>query len=533
VRWTNPLAARGMPTGLPLEDLETRLASARQSKRLASDLAELRAAERALSAERDRVETSIAVLESRRETLPILIDPTGLSRHLEPWFVECDARGITAYRASDGYAHFVPRDELGPSDDYGRYLRRLRAIPGALLVLLVRADGLATTTDLAARLAHEAGGPGRATAAPGKGRARLGLTAARRGAEAPMTTPRRRALPDNLDPLVDTLSNVVGILVIVIALTQLELGDALARVAAGSLVPPATEGLPATPEPARPDASEGASAAIRVRLDALRLRSGVDLVRAAEVLTRALEDLRTADPALAAASGSTGPGDVEAVRDRAALEARGRPGPGIARARACPPNPIARPRRSPSSACPVGSWRDCRIPRSSRGRESWILVRHGRVYLVDREALFDTGRQAIERIVPDGANRALRPDEFESVAHYLRKTGIGLGPHRWRLATEPGVRLVLEWHTRDGGIERSQIADSAEFGRWLARRKPDLDTIRFHVWNDSFETYLEARARIEAAGFRGGWRGHEADQELEIGLRFGLPDPEVRPLEVD
>jgi hypothetical protein len=162
------LAARGMPTGLSLEDLENRLASARQSKRLASDLAELLAAERALATERDRVETSIAVLESRRETLPILIDPTGLSRHLEPWFVECDARGITAYRASDGYAHFVPRDELGPSDDYGRYLRRLRAIPGALLVLLVRPDGLATT-DLAARLAHEAGVRVARLPLPGKG----------------------------------------------------------------------------------------------------------------------------------------------------------------------------------------------------------------------------------------------------------------------------------------------------------------------------------------------------------------------------
>ena len=40
----------------------------------------------------------------------------------------------------------------------------------------------------------------------------------------------RRGLPDNLDPLVDTLSNVVGILVIVLALTQIELGGALERV---------------------------------------------------------------------------------------------------------------------------------------------------------------------------------------------------------------------------------------------------------------------------------------------------------------
>ncbi len=176
------LAARGEATGLSLEDLESRLASARQSRRLESDLAELLAAEQALAAERDRIETSIAVLESRRETLPILIDPTGLSRHLEPWFVECDARGITAYRASDGYAHFVPRDELGPSGDYGRYLRRLRAIPGALLVLLVRPDGLATT-ELAAGLAQAAGV--RVARLPLPGRGELDWALLRRAEESP------------------------------------------------------------------------------------------------------------------------------------------------------------------------------------------------------------------------------------------------------------------------------------------------------------------------------------------------------------
>ena len=135
--------------------------------------------------------------------------------------------------------------------------------------------------------------------------------------------------------------------------------------------------------------------------------------------------------------------------------------------------------------------------------------------------------------MPDGATRPLRPDEFESVAHYLRKFEIGLGVHRWQLTTEPAVRLRLEWRTRDGGIERSRLATDPELARWLAGRKPDLDTIRFHVWSDSFETYLEARTQIEAAGFRAGWRGHEADEELEIGLRFGLPEPEVRPVEVD
>ncbi len=347
-----------------------------------------------------------------------------------------------------------------------------------------------------------------------------------------MTTPRRRALPDNLDPLVDTLSNVVGILVIVIALTQLELGDALARVAAGRLAPPAAEVPADLPAPGRPDVSEAESAALRARLEALRGRSGSDLVRAGEVLRRALDQLAAAPSASVPDAAARRRSETAAVRNREALEAR------VARAREA----LALARTSQSNREAHAESLE-RVPRRLvarlpdpevvAGRESWILVRHGRVYLVDREALFDAGRRAIERIVPDGASRALRPDEFESVAHYLRKTEIGLGSHRWQMVTEPGVRLVLEWRTRDGGIERSRIAEDPEFGRWLARRKPDLDTIRFHVWSDSFETYLEARARIEAAGFRGGWRGHEADAELEIGLRFGLPDPEVRPLEVD
>lgn len=141
---------------LSLAGLEARLAARGQSRRLEADLAALEAARAKLEKDRETVETSVDVLESRRETLPILIDPTGLSRHLNPWFVECDAGGATAHRASDGTRVFLPRDELSASLDYGRYLRRLRAMPGVLLVLLIRPDGL-QTAGIAARVAEAAG----------------------------------------------------------------------------------------------------------------------------------------------------------------------------------------------------------------------------------------------------------------------------------------------------------------------------------------------------------------------------------------
>ena len=138
------LEARGLSSGLPASKIlgELELAESRRSILQTLDQIELEL--RLLVDERDSIETTIAVLESRRETLPILIDSTGLSRHLEPFFVECDAGGATALRAGDDFRYFVPREALSSSGDFGRYLRRVRAYPGALLVLLVRPDGIGT-----------------------------------------------------------------------------------------------------------------------------------------------------------------------------------------------------------------------------------------------------------------------------------------------------------------------------------------------------------------------------------------------------
>lgn len=138
------LEKRGLSSGLSSSSIERELDRARSRTVIAERLAEIEEEQRQLVEESDSIETSIAVLESRRETLPILIDSTGLSRHLEPFFIECDAGGATAYRASDDFRYFVPREELSTSGDFGRYLRRVRAYPGALLVLLVRRDGIGT-----------------------------------------------------------------------------------------------------------------------------------------------------------------------------------------------------------------------------------------------------------------------------------------------------------------------------------------------------------------------------------------------------
>jgi len=138
------LEAHGLQAGLSATSITRLLEKDQESEALTRSLEEIEQERRALAKDRNQIETTIEVLQSRHATLPILIDPTGLSRRFEPYFIECDAGGATLYRATDDFSYFVPKNELSANGDFGRYQRRVKATPGALLVLLVRPDGIDT-----------------------------------------------------------------------------------------------------------------------------------------------------------------------------------------------------------------------------------------------------------------------------------------------------------------------------------------------------------------------------------------------------
>ena len=158
-RWAEldaALESRGLGSQRDLEATQRALAQRERGAVDRDELARVEARLAALEDVRDGVEVSIAVLESRRKTLPILIDPTGLSRRQQPYFMECDEGGLTAYRATDDLEYFIPLDDVGNHGDFNRYLRRVRATPGSLLVLLVRPGGI-EAMERAERFAREAG----------------------------------------------------------------------------------------------------------------------------------------------------------------------------------------------------------------------------------------------------------------------------------------------------------------------------------------------------------------------------------------
>lgn len=150
------LARRGLESERDGFAIARRIERAQRLEATRAALAEVEAAREALRRERGEVEASIEVLASRRKTLPILIDPTGLSPRWKPFFAECDEGGVTLHRARDGLRYFVPRSEIAMTGDFARYMRRVSVETGALLVLLVREGGLPTARTVA-RVAEGAG----------------------------------------------------------------------------------------------------------------------------------------------------------------------------------------------------------------------------------------------------------------------------------------------------------------------------------------------------------------------------------------
>ncbi len=150
------LERRGMESEEDGFSIARAIDRARRLEATRAAIAEVEAERESLRGSRGEVEASIEVLASRRKTLPILIDPTDLAPRWQPFFVECDDGGATLYRARDGLSYFVPTEEVAMTGDFARYMRRVRAESGSLLVLLVRSGGLPTSRRVA-EVAEQAG----------------------------------------------------------------------------------------------------------------------------------------------------------------------------------------------------------------------------------------------------------------------------------------------------------------------------------------------------------------------------------------
>jgi len=329
---------------------------------------------------------------------------------------------------------------------------------------------------------------------------------------------RRKGREDNsgqsLDSLLDTMANVVGILVVLVAVMQLAVGDAVERIVEEGVREPAS--LPQV------EALEEEREAVTTAIMAARGEL--------EALPPSPEHpgllLDQAKPLLEALDALPGPQEI-VLRDVETLKAK------LARqARAAvdlemllenEKKRLVRLDSLLATSPPENRPRIVRLPDPRpppRGAEEVVFFcRYGQVFFLDRREMLDKLHVGIELAL--GESRALKEGDRPWLENFFRKQGVEWKNFIWRF-DDPGPRTLFAemiWRDREAGegvadllLQGSQLEAS------IREKNPARQYIRFWVWPDSFEVYLEARYVAEAAGFDVAWTAVPSEEEIGVDL---------------
>lgn len=287
---------------------------------------------------------------------------------------------------------------------------------------------------------------------------------------------RNRENSQNADSLLDTMANVVGILVVLMAVTQLTVNHAMKRIQVWES------------EESTKLREERETA--QVQLAAI---GGIDLTRTLELarLQTHIRDLRAVD---ASADRDTATVSADLARQR--MQAR-KLEKSVAEKREQLANLKILLTEAEARAQEEGVALRLPDPRPAplAAEPVVLFCRYGRV--------FDPRFDALERELAEVIRSAPQP-----VPRYFDAYDIGNELVRWRVLDNPSGRVArLEWrHTGIGETLAELASPNAAFWQVFEDHDPKDRFLRFFVWEDSFEVYLEARRAAEEKGFAVGWQ---------------------------
>ncbi len=318
-----------------------------------------------------------------------------------------------------------------------------------------------------------------------------------------MARRRRSGVNQSLDSLLDTMANVVGILILVLLASMIHFGDAVERV---------REGIGGKPSPEQMWQTEQAVESGRARLEELerewrglaeRARDAELALAGGRVPASQLEEraavLEGLEADLAAARGELARVSVVLEETRATKPQRDR----IVR--------LPDPRPPPDGAL-----------------EILYFCRYGRIIPVNRDDIFaalERGWRDAVGAEPWELDLAFR-DHDVVVDHFARHY-VGRQPLRWRveLGGPRSLEARLTWSDREAGELASELRrPESAFRRHLSRLDRRYQWVRFYVWGDSYDVYLEARRIADEAGFAAGWRPFVTDVDPVVGPELQRPE---------
>lgn len=326
--------------------------------------------------------------------------------------------------------------------------------------------------------------------------------------------------------MLDTLMNVVGILVIVLVAVQISSQEAASRIAESmsDIDPEEVARL----EKAAATATEqvaAVTAEIQTQRQAVmnpqaelsRLRAKLqiedDLAAQAAKRASALEQekaaaVASAKKAVARASDDRAQKEKATKAVSARLEATRRELAALPILEALPAKSVRLPDPRPA---PKGV---TEVP---------VLCRENRIWVVDIAALREKALKRADFVVrskkldSDGdrwlSGGATFIDEFN-------KAPVKAAPFEVTLDLVNGQwpRMVLTRIPGRGETVDDALKSTGDFARTLRRLKPETHVLRFFVWPDSFEAYLKVRELVGEQGYAAGWEPTTAPEEHRISL---------------
>ncbi len=308
------------------------------------------------------------------------------------------------------------------------------------------------------------------------------------------------------------MANVVGILVVLVAVTQISVGDAVDRIRESAARRSISPQNLAQAEQER-EVLEEAAAAANERRRSLERDAGQRrrLLSEAERLIDEFEALPERDE-LRGLDGARWLARVEgASRQLERLERE------VAQARSGLLRLGELLRGLPSEIRPKRVRLPDPRPPPAASREISFFCRYGRIVAIDLPGAIEQLDSGMRRAI--GREGRLEWEDAPWLINLFDKQGIGKGEFRWSFKHREGGRLSadIRWQSQETGEALADLrAADSDYSRQLEKQSPEGHYLRYYVWSDSFGIYLEARYIAESLGYAVSWQAVDADDELGI-----------------
>lgn len=312
----------------------------------------------------------------------------------------------------------------------------------------------------------------------------------------------------SLDSLLDTLTNVVGILIIVMVLMQLSVGDAVKRIE--GIDAPLLELTDKEVEEAQQESIE-VSQRLKELIEATASLNLAVEQRALEQKQRSLAQL---EKNLASLKGKI---NLEEVRKQ--LEAEQKKESSLEKEVLSAQEEIAKLKAQLETtpepqgvAATIVTLPDPR-PAPEKAKPAIFFCREGRVVAVEDQRLKGIVSNVIGSYI-DPKSKRIDAEKALKVFNNQKRSTYGLNLSLKNI--NETIYLVVTPDDSAGDDGERVDGPTSTFRRLVRRINPQQFYLRFIVWADSFDAYLTARTVAEEYGLMAGWEAYVPGQEYRI-----------------